>query len=125
MKKSLFLSLVFMIIAPQSAIAAQHDHDTLFSKDNAIMAAAAVETVNDYCVELGVMTHEYSQKQSLVIRQTIEGLSLEVLGEAFQFSEENALYQEGVSMGKQLISDAEQNGHLDKICTQPQQEKTL
>lgn len=126
MKNSLIIALVTVgSLGAVSANAASHSHDTLFSQDNAIMAAAAVETVNQYCVEYGTMTPEYVEKQSLVMRQTIEGLSQEVLGEAFQFTEEHEMYVEGVSMGKQLIDEAEEKGHVKQICTQPEKEQTL
>ncbi|USD43385.1 hypothetical protein J4N42_14480 [Vibrio sp. SCSIO 43135] len=126
MKNSVFALLVgITALGSISAHAAQHDHDTLFSQDNAIMAAAAVETVNQYCLEYGTMSSSYVEKQSAVMRETIEGLSADVLGEEFQFSEQHEMYQEGIAMGKQLIDEAEQKGHVKQMCTQPTPETTL
>ncbi|WP_394242210.1 hypothetical protein [Vibrio astriarenae] len=126
MKKSVITGLVSLgTLVGFSAHAAQHDHDTLFSQDNAIMAAAAVETVNQYCVEQGTMTQDYVTKQSLVMRETIEGLSAEVLGQRFQFSEEHEMYREGIAMGIQLIEDAEEKGNVKQICSQPNSEASL
>ena len=126
MKNSIFAALVgICTLGPMSSLAAQHDHDTLFSQDNAIMAAAAVETVNQYCLEYGTMTHSYVKKQSAVMRETIEGLSADVLGQEFQFSEQHDMYQEGVAMGEQLIEEAEHKGNVRQMCTQPNQEKSL
>ncbi|MGR5276704.1 hypothetical protein ACPV5J_08495 [Vibrio rotiferianus] len=126
MKNSVFAALIgISTLGTMSVQAAQHDHDTLFSQDNAIMAAAAVETVNQYCVEYGTMTQTYVDKQSAVMRETIEGLSADVLGQEFQFSEQHDMYQEGIAMGKQLIDEAEHKGHVKQMCTQPNQETSL
>ncbi|MCQ1061113.1 hypothetical protein ACQKPX_05060 [Photobacterium sp. DNB23_23_1] len=126
MKNALLILLAAVASFSSATIhAAQHDHDTLFSRDNAVMAAAAVETVNKYCVDLGTMPTEYLQKTSLVMRETIEGLSVEILGEEFSFSEDSEMYLEGMSMGEQLIKDAEHKGHVEQMCTLPQQEKSI
>ncbi|AYV23993.1 hypothetical protein C9980_11135 [Vibrio mediterranei] len=105
------------------AMAAQHSHDTLFSRDNAIMAAAAVETVNVYCVGTGSMTLEYTEHNSKIVRETIEGLSEDVLNEPYVFNEEDPLYLQGVALGEQLIQEAEQKDHVSQMCTQPEEQK--
>ncbi len=126
MKHSHIAALVgISIFSTLPAYAAQHDHDTLFSQDNAIMAAAAVETVNQYCVEYGTMTPSYVKKQSTVMRETIEGLSADILGQQFQFSEQHDMYQEGIAMGKQLIEEAEHKDHVKQMCAQPNEETSL
>ncbi|WP_234497290.1 hypothetical protein [Vibrio maritimus] len=117
-------TLMSLSLIGTAAHAAQHDHDTLFSRDNAVMAAAAVERVNAYCVELGTMSPEYSLQNSMMIRETIEGLSQEVLHETYTFSEEDEMYLQGVSLGEKLIQEAEQKGHVKQMCTQPE-EKSL
>ncbi|GMQ49204.1 hypothetical protein VB10N_42030 [Vibrio sp. 10N] len=114
-------TLITMSLAGTAVHAAQHDHDTLFSRDNAVMAAAAVETVNAYCVELGSMTSEYSTQNATMIRETIEGLSSEVLHEAYTFSEDDEMYLQGVALGKRLIQEAEQKGHVNQMCVQPEE----
>jgi len=95
-------TLMSLSLIGTAAHAAQHDHDTLFSRDNAVMAAAAVERVNAYCVELGSMSPEYSLQNAMMIRETIEGLSQEVLHETYTFSEEDEMYLQGVSLGEKL-----------------------
>ncbi|MFV8409326.1 hypothetical protein [Vibrio owensii] len=120
MNKSVVIALSTCLTLPSSLMAAQHDHDTLFSRDNAVMAAAAVETVNNYCVEFGTLSEEYVSKQSAAMRETIEGLSTEVLGQEFKFTEEDEMYHTGVEMGTKLIRDAELSNHVEQMCTLPQ-----
>lgn len=102
-----------------------HAHDSLFSQNDAMMAAGAVETVNNYCEEIGAMPSSFVKKSSTIMRETIEGLSLEELGESFAFSETHEKYVEGVTIGKKLISEANDSGHIEQMCSVPEELQSL
>lgn len=67
------------------------------------------------------MSPEYSLQNAMMIRETIEGLSQEVLHEPYTFSEEDEMYLQGISLGEKLIQEAEQKGHVKQMCTQPEE----
>ncbi|MEZ8968640.1 hypothetical protein [Vibrio breoganii] len=126
MKKS--LSSLFAVIATSvsvSVTAEDYDSESLFSRNNAVMAVGAVDTINKYCVELGKMPAELFQELTLDMRENIERLSIQISGEEFAFSEEHEMYIEGISLGERLIRDAEQEGHVKQMCDLPESRQMI
>jgi hypothetical protein len=116
---SVLLTALTVTAMPTLAVDHDHSHESLFSQNDAMMAAGAVETVNNYCEEIGAMPSDFVTKSSTIMRETIEGLSLEELGEEFTFSESHEKYIEGQNIGRKLISEAEDTGHVTQMCTVP------
>ena len=126
MKNRLIPSLiVIMTTISLPALSENYDSESLFSRNNAIMAVGAVDTVNRYCVGLGKMPVELFEALTLDMRENIEGLSFEIYGEEFAFSEEHEMYIEGISLGERLIHDAEQGRHVKQMCSLPESRQMI
>ncbi len=126
MKKRLSpLFIATMVYVSLPALAENNESDSLFSRNNAILAVGAVDTVNRYCVELGKMQVELFETLTLDMRENIEGLSLEVYGEDFTFNEAHEMYIEGIALGERLIRDAEQEGHVKQMCMLPESRQMI
>ncbi|GEA61508.1 hypothetical protein [Vibrio comitans] len=126
MKKRLSaLFIATMVYVSLPALAENNESDSLFSRNNAILAVGAVDTVNRYCVELGKMPLELFETLTLDMRENIEGLSLEAYGEEFAFSEAHEMYIEGIDLGERLIRDAEEEGHVKQMCALPESRQMI